>query len=69
MKFSRFPAFPYRLLTLFVLYVVQGLPYGFLLTVLPIFLREAGWSRTSLGFLSLLGIPWFPLTAYFIWIN
>jgi len=59
------PLFPYRLVTLFFLYVAQGLPYGFFITVLPVFLREAGWSRTSLGLMSLLGLPWFfkPLWA------
>ncbi len=57
--------FPYRLFTLFLLYTAQGMPYGFFLTVLPVFLREAGWSRTSLGFMSLLALPWFlkPLWA------
>lgn len=62
-----------RLLTLFLLYVVQGLPYGFFISVLPLFLRQAGWSRTAIGFYSLLGLPWIlkplwaPLVDRFSW--
>jgi len=52
------PSFRTRLLTLFVLYAVQGLPYGFFVTVLPLFLREAEWSRTAIGYTSVLGAPW-----------
>jgi MFS family permease len=63
--FRASPSFRRRLLTLFLLYVVQGLPYGFFISVLPLFLREAGWSRTAIGFYSLLGLPWIlkPLWA------
>ena len=67
------PPFCRRLLTLFLLYVVQGLPYGFFISVLPLFLREAGWSRTAIGFYSLLGLPWIlkplwaPLVDRFSW--
>lgn len=62
---SNRPPFRQRLFTLFFLYTVQGLPYGFFITVLPLFLREAGWSRTVIGLASLLGMPWFlkPLWA------
>lgn len=49
----------YRLFILFLLYSVQGVPYGFFTSALPLFLREAGWSRTALGFLNGLSIPWF----------
>lgn len=58
-------SFPRRLVTLFLLYTVQGLPYGFLVSVLPLFLRESGWSRTFIGFSGLIGLPWFlkPLWA------
>jgi len=52
------PSFRKRLFTLFVLYTVQGLPYGFFITVLPLFLREADWSRTAIGYAGLLGSPW-----------
>lgn len=50
---------------LLALYFAQGLPYGFFLTALPLFLREAGWSRTAIGFYGALGFPWFlkPLWA------
>lgn len=59
------PPFRRRLSTLFLLYVVQGLPYGFFISVLPLFLRQAGWSRTAIGLYSLLGLPWIlkPLWA------
>jgi len=62
-----------RLTTLFLLYVVQGLPYGFFISVLPLYLRQAGWSRTAIGFYSLLGLPWIlkplwaPLVDRFSW--
>lgn len=49
----------YRLFILFLLYSVQGVPYGFFTGALPLFLRDAGWSRTALGFLNGLSIPWF----------
>jgi len=49
----------YRLFILFLLYSVQGVPYGFFTSALPLFLRDAGWSRTALGFLNGLSIPWF----------
>lgn len=67
------PPFWRRLSTLFFLYVVQGLPYGFFISVLPLFLRQAGWSRTAIGFYSLLGLPWIlkplwaPLVDRFFW--
>ena len=62
-----------RLTTLFLLYLAQGLPYGFFVTALPVFLRQAGWSRTSIGFYTLLGLPWLlkplwaPLVDRFSW--
>ncbi len=66
-------SFPRRLGTLFSLYLVQGLPYGFFLSVLPLYLRRAGWSRTEIGFYGLLGLPWIlkplwaPLVDRFSW--
>ncbi|MEW6443357.1 MAG: MFS transporter [bacterium] len=65
--------FAYRFTVLFLLYLAQGLPYGFFVTALPLFLRQGGWSRTSIGFYSLLGAPWFlkplwaPLVDRFAW--
>ncbi len=70
---SASPSFRRRLVTLFLLYVVQGLPYGFFVSVLPLFLRQTGQSRTAIGFYSLLGIPWIlkplwaPLVDRFSW--
>ena len=62
-----------RLSTLFLLYTVHGMPYGFFAVALPLFLRDAGWSRTAIGFLGGLGLPWFfkflwaPLVDRFFW--
>jgi len=43
---------------LFVLYVCQGMPYGFQATALPIYLAVAGYSPTAIGFLGVLSLPW-----------
>ncbi|MCB9744278.1 MAG: MFS transporter [Alphaproteobacteria bacterium] len=40
------------------LYLVQGLPYGFQAKALPIYLREQGISLETIGYLSLLALPW-----------
>lgn len=47
-----------KLVMLSVLYFVQGLPYGFQLTALPVYLRSAGVSLTGIGLASLLSLPW-----------
>ena len=47
-----------RLATLALLYFVQGAPYGFQTACLPLILREAGLSFTSLGLMKLLFVPW-----------
>jgi MFS transporter, PAT family, beta-lactamase induction signal transducer AmpG len=47
-----------RFAALFVLYFVQGLPYGFQTGALPIYLREAGISLTGIGLVSALSLPW-----------
>jgi MFS family permease len=47
-----------RFLVLGVLYLAQGLPYGFQSFALPIFLRRSGVSLTALGFLGALALPW-----------
>lgn len=49
---------------LFVLYFVQGLPYGFQVGALPVYLRESGASLTGIGLLGLLALPW---TAKILW--
>ncbi len=46
------------------LYAAQGLPYGFFSLALPVLLREAGWSLTSIGLLHLLALPW---ALKFLW--
>jgi MFS family permease len=40
------------------LYVVQGLPFGFQATALPIYLREQGQSLAVIGYTGLLALPW-----------
>ena len=47
-----------RLTLLAALYFIQGLPYGFQITALPILLREQGVSLTSIGLASVLSLPW-----------
>jgi hypothetical protein len=47
-----------KLTLLSVLYFVQGLPYGFQLTALPVYLRAAGVSLTGIGLASALSLPW-----------
>lgn len=48
----------HKLAVLSTLYFVQGLPYGFQLTALPVYLREAGVSLASIGMASVLSLPW-----------
>lgn len=50
---------------LFMLYLSQGLPFGFQATALPVLLRERGISLTAIGFAGVLAAPWFlkPLWA------
>jgi PAT family beta-lactamase induction signal transducer AmpG len=52
------------LVLLSALYAAQGLPYGFFTLALPVLLREAGWSLTSIGLLHLLALPW---ALKFLW--
>ncbi|WP_428261251.1 MFS transporter [Haliangium sp.] len=47
-----------HLATLFGLYLVQGLPFGFQVGALPVFLREAGVSLTTIGLAGALSLPW-----------
>lgn len=51
-----YPKFP--LAVLFLLYLSQGLPYGFQKMALPLLLREQGASLSSIGFLGALALPW-----------
>jgi len=43
---------------LWILYFVQGLPFGFQATALPVYLRDAGLSLTAIGFATALSLPW-----------
>ena len=47
-----------KLAILSTLYFVQGLPYGFQLIALPVYLRAEGMSLTGIGFASALSLPW-----------
>jgi MFS transporter, PAT family, beta-lactamase induction signal transducer AmpG len=50
---------------LFMLYLSQGLPFGFQATALPALLRERGTSLAAIGFVGALALPWLlkPLWA------
>jgi len=54
-----------KIIMLFLLYLSQGLPFGFQATALPVFLREQGISLTVIGFIGALAAPWMlkPLWA------
>jgi MFS family permease len=54
----RRPTLTRRLAILWALYFVQGLPFGFQATALPVYLREAGLSLTAIGFATALSLPW-----------
>jgi len=47
-----------RLGTLGLLYFVQGAPYGFQASSLPVMMRKGGVSFTQLGLMKLLFLPW-----------
>jgi PAT family beta-lactamase induction signal transducer AmpG len=47
-----------RLLLLSMLYLVQGMPFGFQSTALPVLLRTQGVTLTAIGFASALSLPW-----------
>merc|ERR1719500_177864 len=47
-----------RYATLSLLYLVQGAPYGFQTSCLPLLLRQAGLSFSSLSVMKLLFLPW-----------
>jgi PAT family beta-lactamase induction signal transducer AmpG len=55
---------PSKLGLLSTLYFVQGMPYGFQLTALPIYLWQQGVSVTGIG---LLGALWFPWLLKPLW--
>lgn len=43
---------------LWSLYFVQGLPFGFQATALPVYLRASGMSLTGIGLATALALPW-----------
>jgi MFS family permease len=47
-----------RLGLLTALYFVQGMPFGFQATALPVYLRSHGVSVATIGFVGLLSVPW-----------
>jgi MFS family permease len=49
---------PRKLGLLSALYFVQGMPFGFQATALPIYLRTQGVSVEAIGFVGLLSLPW-----------
>ncbi len=49
---------PRKLALLGALYLVQGLPFGFQATALPVYLRQQGVSLTAIGWASALSLPW-----------
>ncbi|MDX1632307.1 MAG: MFS transporter [Thermoanaerobaculia bacterium] len=51
-------SFGTKLGILWTLYFVQGLPFGFQATALPVYLREVGVSLTGIGFATALALPW-----------
>lgn len=46
------------LVLLWVLYFVQGLPFGFQSKSLPLLLRERGFTLRHIGYANLLSVPW-----------
>lgn len=53
------PASTWRKLGLLsLLYLAQGLPFGFQAKALPVYLRETGVSLTTIGFATALAAPW-----------
>ncbi|MFO7567721.1 MAG: MFS transporter [Enhygromyxa sp.] len=59
------PPLSARLAILSIFYLVQGLPFGFQATALPVYLTASGVSLTNVGFAGALSAPWLlkPLWA------
>jgi MFS transporter, PAT family, beta-lactamase induction signal transducer AmpG len=59
------PSLTARIAILSVFYLVQGLPFGFQATALPVYLATSGVSLTMIGFVGALAAPWLlkPLWA------
>lgn len=63
------PAEVLKLLALGLLYLVQGLPYGYLVHVLPITLREEGVSLTMIALAQMLALPWMLKVFIAPWVD
>jgi PAT family beta-lactamase induction signal transducer AmpG len=57
------------LATLSLLYIGQGLPFGFQATALPVQLREAGLSLEGIGMLGMLALPWALKPLWAPWVD
>lgn len=53
----RWPS-PWKIGVLSSLYFAQGLPFGFQANALPLYLLELGLSKTKIGLLGALALPW-----------
>lgn len=53
-----------KLIWVAILYFAEGFPFGLIIDTFPVYLRFQGISLTSIGLLSLVGLPW---TLKFIW--
>lgn len=53
-----------RFTLLGTLYFAQGLPFGFFVQALPVLLRQAGYSLSTIGLATLLSLPW---ALKFVW--
>jgi len=58
-----------RIALLLALYFAQGLPYGFQVTALPVYLRTQGVSLAAIGFLGALSAPWMLKALWAPWID
>lgn len=54
----------YKVTLLIALYVAQGLPFGFFTLALPVLVRQAGYTLTTIAALNLLAAPW---VLKFLW--
>ena len=58
-----------RIALLLALYFAQGLPYGFQVTALPVFLRSQGVSLSAIGFVGALSLPWMFKALWAPWVD
>lgn len=58
-----------RLAILWLLYFVQGLPFGFQATAVPVLLREGGASLTLISLAGLVSAPWILKPLWAPWVD